>query len=240
MTTTEKTTPSVEELQIQLVQVYDEIASRMRRQGYGKRVGFGRRPAALVIDFIRGFTDPTGPLGSSETDAAVRSTRVLLDKAREVGMPVFLVTSSYDAACLEAGAWELKVDHSGLTHGSPWVAFDERLGSAASDQIVVKKYPSCFFSTDLASRLVSQQIDTVFLAGTTTSGCIRASAVDACCSGFRTMVVEECVSDRFILPHRASLFDIEMKYGDIVSLEQTLTYLSAINRPRISAAGTQS
>ena len=93
--------------------------------------------------------------------------------------------------------------------------------------VVWKKYPSAFFATDLTSRLVAQRVDTVVIAGASTSGCIRATAVDACSSGFRTIVVREAVADRSPLPHVANLFDIEMKYGDVVGLAEALEYLES-------------
>ena len=103
---------------------------------------------------------------------------------------------------------------------------------------VWKKYPSCFFGTDLASRLTALRVDTVLLAGASTSGCIRASAVDACSSGFRTIVVREAVADRSPLPHIANLFDIESKYGDVVELAEALDYLRrSSGRSRRHGAG---
>jgi maleamate amidohydrolase len=231
--------PSLDQLQKQIVEVYDGLAQRMRTKGFAKRIGFGSRPAVVVIDLIKGFTDPNAPMGSVDFDNAVAGTRKVLDGARQVGIPVFLVTSAYDQALLEAGAWELKVDHDGIFHGSHWIEFDPRLGQLPTDQVVVKKYPSCFFGTDLASRMVAQQVDTVIVTGASTSGCVRATAVDACCSGFRTIVVEDAVGDRFLLPHRSNLFDIEMKYGDVVTIAETLAYLKTIDRPRISAKGTK-
>jgi nicotinamidase-related amidase len=111
--------------------------------------------------------------------------------------------------------------------GSEGVEFDARLGQDERDMVVWKKYPSCFFGTDLASRLVALRVDTVILAGASTSGCIRASAVDACSCGFRTIVVREAVADRSPLPHIANLFDLEMKYADIVELDEALAYMRA-------------
>jgi nicotinamidase-related amidase len=124
--------------------------------------------------------------------------------------------------------WERKLSHDGMDEGTEGAEFDERLGQSAVDMVVWKKYPSCFFGTDLASRLVALRIDTVILAGASTSGCIRASAVDACSSGFRTIVVREAVADRSPLPHIANLFDIEMKYGDVVELSEALAYLQTV------------
>ena len=156
------------------------------------------------------------------------ATRTLLDEARAQSVATVLVGSSYEPARRDAGVWELKLSHDGMEEGGEGVRFDERLGQSATDMVVWKKYPSAFFGTDLASRLVALRVDTVILAGASTSGCIRASAVDACSSGFRTVVVREAVADRSPLPHIANLFDIEMKYGDVVELEQVLAHLRSL------------
>lgn len=208
-------------------QAYEQIAVMMRERGFSRRMGFGERPAVLVVDLIKAFTDPRYQT-AVEAPAMIAATRALLDAARDGGVATVLVGSSYEQARRDAGVWERKLSHDGMEDGSEGVEFDERLGQVPADMVVWKKYPSCFFATDLASRLVALRVDTVLIAGASTSGCIRASAVDACSSGFRTIVVREAVADRSPLPHVANLFDIEMKYGDVVALEETLAYLRAL------------
>ncbi len=138
---------------------------------------------------------------------------------------------AYDPELQEAGIWIRKIpSNSWLVEGSEWVEIDERLEQRPHETTLVKKYASCFFGTDLAARLVSRRIDTLIVTGCTTSGCVRATVVDACSFGFHTIVVEEAVGDRAALPHAASLFDIEAKYGDVVSLADTLTYLRGLSR----------
>ncbi len=140
-------------------------------------------------------------------------------------------TVAYDPELQEAGIWIRKIpSNSWLVEGSEWVEIDERLEQRPHETTLVKKYASCFFGTDLAARLVSRRIDTLIVTGCTTSGCVRATVVDACSFGFHTIVVEEAVGDRAALPHAASLFDIEAKYGDVVSLADTLTYLRGLSR----------
>jgi maleamate amidohydrolase len=207
---------------------YERFAEAMRAGGFAKRTGIGRAPAIVVVDLIRGFTEPAAPQGTDLFDPAVLGSRALLDVARPAGVPVVLVTSGYDDRCLEGGAWERKVSHHGLQHGTEWVEVDPRLGQVATDQVVSKRYPSAFFGTDLASRLVAQGVDTVLITGASTSGCVRATAVDACCHGFRTIVVADAVADRSPLPHVANLFDIDMKYGDVVSLEEATAHLRSL------------
>ncbi len=185
----------------------------------------------LVVDLIRGFTDTRSPLAAN-LDAEVAATRSLLEEARTASAPIIFTTVTYDAALEDAGVWKLKIPASSwLVEGGEWVEIDERLERQDGDQLLVKKYASCFFGTDLASRLVSRGVDTLLIAGCTTSGCVRASAVDACSLGLRVSVVEEAVGDRSPLSHMSSLFDIDAKYGDVISLEAALEYLGALPRP---------
>jgi maleamate amidohydrolase len=195
------------------------------RKGAGGRIGFGKRPALLVVDFIRGFTDARSPL-AGDLDEQLEATQELLKRARAAAVPVIFSTVAYDTDLQEAGKWIQKIpSNSWLVEGSEWVEVDERLDRRSNEMLLVKKYASCFFSTDLAARLVSKGIDTLIIVGCTTSGCIRATAVDACSYGFHTIVVEEGVGDRAELPHLASLFDIDNKYGDVVGLQEANTYL---------------
>jgi maleamate amidohydrolase len=199
-----------------------------RSRGLGGRVGFGAAPAVLVVDLVRGFTDSASPL-SAPLDDQIAATGELLAAARSRQVPVIFSTVAYDRDLQEAGLWIRKIPaNDTLVEGSPWVEVDERLQRSPSEMVLTKKYASCFFGTDLASRLLARRVDTLLIAGTTTSGCVRATAVDACSYGFHTLVVEEAVGDRAELPHRASLFDIDSKYGDVVSLRQATEYLATI------------
>lgn len=210
---------------VKIPEQYAETFDFYLTKGFASRVGFGRRPAVLVIDFIRGFTDERCPLASDLT-SQLEATTELLAAARGNDVPVLFTTVSYDTELQEAGLWIRKVPSAGyLVEGSEWVELDERLGRLPGESLVVKKYASAFFGTDLVARLVSRGVDTLILVGCTTSGCVRASAVDACSLGFHTIVVQEAVGDRAELPHLASLFDIDAKYGDVVQLAEALDYL---------------
>lgn len=196
------------------------LRDQLRDRGFAGRIGFGERPAVLVVDLVRAFTDPGSPLGADyATEVAASARLVSAAHAREV--PV-LCTIPLE----ESGGWARKIPANDiLVPGSEWVALDERLGVVGEDPRVFKRYASGFFGTDLITLLVSRGIDTVLIAGCTTSGCVRASAVDACSLGLRTIVIDEAVGDRAPLSHRASLFDIDTKYGDVVSLDEALGYL---------------
>ena len=212
------------------VEEYTRLRQEFRDKGFGSRVGFGQRPALLVIDLQTGFTDLRSPL-AGELDAQVAATNVLLEPARAAGIPVIFSTVAYDAELQEAGIWIRKIPaNRWLVEGSEWVQVDARLSQRPGEMTLVKKYASCFFGTDLAARLVSRGIDTLIIAGCTTSGCVRATAVDACSYGFRTIVVEDAVGDRAALPHAASLFDIDAKYGDVVAMADAVGYLTGLSR----------
>ena len=148
--------------------------------------------------------------------------------AHAAEVPVFFSTISYDGPDLsDAGVWLLKMKGlETLRANTAAVEIDGRLHRAPHDTILAKRYASCFFGTDFASRLCSQGIDTLVIAGCTTSGCVRATAVDACQSGLRTVVVREAVSDRSDGAHRQSLIDIEAKYGDVVSVDDAVDHFA--------------
>ena len=145
-------------------------------------------------------------------------------------------TVAYDQNLQDAGVWIRKIpSNSWLVEGSEWIEIDRRLEPRPTETRLVKKHASCFFGTDLPARLIGGGIDTLLIAGCTTSGCVRATAVDACSYGFRTIVVEEAVGDRAHLPHLASLFDIDAKYGDVTPLREALHHLEGLPheaRPR--------
>jgi maleamate amidohydrolase len=207
----------------------DEVFFRER--GFGLRIGFGERPALIVIDLIKAFTDAGMMLGAN-LDSQIEATNALLTAAHDREIPVIFSTVIYeDADFKDAGIWALK--QKGvvtLKAGSDGVVLDPRLDARKTDTLLIKKYASCFFGTDLVSRLLSHRIDTLLISGCTTSGCVRATAVDACQTGFRPMVVREAVGDRSVPAHEQSLFDLNAKYADVVSLEETLQYLAAIGR----------
>ena len=196
-----------------------------QQRGFGNKVGFGTRPALLIIDFIKGFTDTACPLGSN-LDAEVSATKQLLDEFRSQNLPVHFTTTAYDDAMVSAGVFVKKVPSlAHLKFGSSWIEIDDRLTPIAGEVVWTKQYASAFFGTALASALSAQKVDTLIVTGCTTSGCVRASAVDACQHGFLTIVVRECVGDRSASAHEANLGDLDAKYADVVSLKEVEEYL---------------
>lgn len=205
-----------------------EEKKALEQRGFGLQMGFGERPAVLVVDYLKAFTDPNMTLGSNLDEEIIQTNRVL-DTAHEQAVPVLFSVVQYEEKdCNDAGAWNLK--HKGsptLMVGSPGVEIDPRLHRQDDDLIILKKYASCFFGSDLVSRLMARSVDTLIITGCTTSGCVRASAVDALQYGFRPIVVREAVGDRSAPAHEQSLFDIQIKYGDVVSVEEVLDYLQS-------------
>jgi maleamate amidohydrolase len=211
---------------------FDATQQLYQERGFSRRIGFGRRPALLIVDVIQAFTDPASPLGS-DLDAVVTAIRKLLDVARPKRIPVVFTTVAYDES-----AWQpaqvfitkvpaLKV----LRANTPAVEVDSRLERRATEPVLLKQFASAFFGTALASLLEAQRCDTVIVTGCTTSGCVRASVVDALQYGFRPIVPLEAVGDRATGPHEANLFDIQAKYGDVLALDEVVQYLQALPGP---------
>ena len=207
---------------------WKDVEQDYQRKGLAQSVGFGQRPAIVVVDFIKSFTDPASPLGSN-LDAEVEATARLLTLARRKRLPTVFTTVAYDPNLREAGVFVRKLPALKLlVKGSEAVEVDPRLGLLPDEHLIVKSYASAFFGTALGSLLVSQAVDTVIVTGCTTSGCVRATAVDAMQYGFRTIVPRQCVGDRAEMPHETNLFDINAKYGDVVDLDEVLGYLNSL------------
>lgn len=201
----------------------------MLERGFGQPVGFGMSPALLVVDFINAFTDPGGPLGA-EVGPQIAATNLLIAAARRAAVPVLFSTIAYRGEQLEdAGVWALKIAGlAELRQDSPRVLPDARLDRRHDDVLLEKQYASCFFGTDLHEQLRRLRVDTLVFAGCSTSGCVRASVVDACQLGLRAVVAREAVADRSPQAHRQSLRDIEMKYGDVQPVSAILAYLGTL------------
>lgn len=201
------------------------------RAGFGAPVRRGSRPAILVVDLTRGFTEDGFPSGADLTEV-VGSVGELIASGRPSGVPVIFTAIAYTPAeaAGDAVTWLHKAQGMrSLVEGSDEVALDPRLPREPQDLMVVKKGASAFFGTSLAALLTGLGCDTVLVCGATTSGCVRATAVDAVQSGFSVLVPRECVGDRAAGPHEASLFDIQAKYGDVIDLKEAADYLDALS-----------
>ena len=198
---------------------------KYERKGYSARSGYGTRPALLVVDFINGFTDPSSGVGR-DYSAQLGVAAELLEQFRSRSLPVLFSVHVYEPDFSGAGPFLDKVPAlEVLVRGSKWVRVDDRVRPQSDERVVEKKLASAFFGTMLDVELRSLGVDTVFIVGCTTSGNIRATALDSMQHGFRTLVVRDAVGDRAKEPHEANLLDIDAKYADVVSSEEIPGYL---------------
>ena len=186
--------------------------------------GLGQSPALLIVDVINGFTDPTCPLGS-EAASVVEANCQLMDIFHSNHRPIYLTTVVYDnddqASIFRARVPALNV----LKRGSHWCEIDPRLPLSSSDTMIEKTHASAFHGTNLADQLRNEGVDSLVVAGLTTSGCVRASAVDGLQHNFKVVVPKEATGDRDPSAHQANLYDLNAKYVDVLGLEEVLTLL---------------
>jgi maleamate amidohydrolase len=201
-----------------------------QRAQLGHKLGYGKRPAVAVIDFQLGFTAPERSPLAGYLDAEVAATNRVIAAARQKNVPVIFTVVGYDPHRQDdAGLWPEKAPSLRLlTLGSELVELDPRLNRKPEDLVIVKKYASGFFGTYLASTLTMKGVDTLIVTGCTTSGCVRATVMDALAHGFRPIIPLEAVGDRAQEPHEANLFDIGSKYGDVVPVGEVIEYLEQL------------
>ncbi|MBM3489031.1 MAG: isochorismatase family protein [Alphaproteobacteria bacterium] len=194
------------------------------------RIGFGERPAVLVVDFINAYVTPGSPLYAEGVVAAVEETRELLDEARRRGVPVVYFLVRYQQGGIDGGIFVRKVPTLKIfAEPGPLGEISPRLPPGPKDIVIPKQYASAFFGTSLAALLAAEKRDTLIVTGCSTSGCVRATAVDGMQYGYRVIVPRECVGDRHAGPHEANLFDIDSKYGDVLPKAEVLDYLRGRN-----------
>jgi len=200
------------------------MSSDDRRSLERRAQGLGDKPALLIVDVINGFTDPTCPLGS-EAASVVEANCQLIAVFHEQNLPVYLTTVVYDndeqASVFRARVPALNV----LKRGSHWCEIDPRLPLSSSDTMIEKTHASAFHGTNLADQLRNEGVDSLVVAGLTTSGCVRASAVDGLQHNFKVVVPEEATGDRDPSAHQANIYDLNAKYVDVLGLEEVLTLL---------------
>ncbi|MFT4883182.1 MAG: maleamate amidohydrolase [Natronomonas sp.] len=203
-----------------------EIDEYYDGEEFGASVGLGERPALVVIDLINAFTDPQTELGS-DVDGVVEQTERLLSAFREHDLPRYFTTVAFEESYGDAGRFIEKVPAlRELRLGTEAVEVDDRIAPVDDERVILKKYASAFFGTDLETELTTHRVDTLVIAGVTTSGCVRATAVDSLQHGYRTIVPADAVGDRAEGPHRANLLDIDAKYGDVVETDDVIAHLN--------------
>ncbi len=198
------------------------------RRGFGGVAGFGVRPALLIVDMYTAFVDPDYPFSSPEAPKAVAAIQEVLAQARAGGMPVLYSRGERARNAAERGRWKSTGSSKPIMASLEAYQIVPDLKPLPSESVVVKTAPSAFHGTNLVSQLVFHSVDTVIVTGTVTSGCVRATAVDAFSYGFRVIVPEECVYDRGLTSHKVTLWDIYTRYGDVLPVADVLTYMRRV------------
>lgn len=203
-----------------------EARDESYRGAFDGHLPFGKRPALLLVDVVRAYLEPGSPLYASAFVEALGPMERLTSAARGAGVPVLFTNVSYQPGGRDGGLFYAKVPAlSAFDRGSPLGAFPPSLEPRAEETVVTKQYASAFFGTSLASTLNAQRIDTLIITGFSTSGCVRATALDALQSGFVPLVVREACADRHAAPHEANLFDLQAKYAEVIDEAAALALL---------------
>lgn len=188
-------------------------------------LAFGQRPALLIVDFAMAYLDPASPLFAG-AEAALASNVRLLAAARGAGVPVIFTRVEYTPGGANGGLFYRKIPALKVFDaGSPLGEFPASLQPEAGETVVTKQYASAFFGTSLAAILSDKDIDTLLITGMSTSGCVRATALDALQHGFAPFVISDACGDRHAAPHSANLFDLQAKYAEVISEEQAISFL---------------
>ena len=191
--------------------------------------GLGSRPALLLVDMIKGFTDPDCALGSAADDVVAANLQLLL-AFRALSLPVFFTTVVYTDKG-QAQVFRARVPALNLLQpDSKWVEIDDRLKPEPGEPIIEKQWASSFFKTTLDQKLKSLNVDSLVVTGLTTSGCVRATAVDGLQNDYKVVIPAEAVGDRNLQAHQANLFDLDAKYADVRSLQQVLKMIRDVTR----------
>lgn len=189
---------------------------------------FGRRPALLIVDLVEAYLQPGSPLYAG-IETALSSAIRLRAAAHAANIPVIFTNVEYAPGGIDGGVFFRKVPALRVfERGSPLGAFPEALKPQGSDVVVTKRYASAFFATPLAAMLTAAGVDTALICGTSTSGCIRATALDACQHGFLPFVVRDACGDRHSAPHEANLFDLQAKYAEVIGEAEAIAHLQAV------------
>lgn len=205
----------------------DEGLTESYRQAYNGHLRFGERPALLIVDFVMAYLDPASPFYANP-EAALASNERLVEAARKARIPVIFTNVVYQPGGADGGLFYKKVPALRcFDAGSPSGDFPATLTPAAGETVVTKQYASAFFGTPLTALLREKQIDTLLITGMSTSGCVRASALDSLQNGFAPFVVRDACGDRHAAPHEASLFDLQAKYAEVIGESDAMDFLLA-------------
>ena len=196
-----------------------------KKANLGNPIGWGKRPALVVVDFQKGFTMAESPMGGDLTKE-VEATKLLADACREKNIKVIYTRVGYNDDATDLGLWALKAP--GLreyTRDHWYYEYDERLGIQKNDILIEKHWPSSFFGTHLTPMLISMNVDTVILCGCTVGGCLYATAIDALSNGFRAMIATDASGDRSEETKKIFMWNMGMKYGDLHTTDEIIAHV---------------
>ncbi len=201
-------------------------------RGYRHAVGPGVRPALVIVDFSKVFTRSSSDFAGGNFASEIAQACRLIAAARARSIPVLYTTIAYADPRRDSGLWGVKIPWLATCgRDNPAVAIDPALDPRPDEPVILKKFASSFFATDLDARLKAAGVDTVVLAGCTTSVCVRATAVDAMQHGYRTLIAAEAVGDLDPALHAVHLRDLDTRYADVMSVDSLVTYLQTIDAP---------
>ena len=226
-------TPTEEEVRQALETIFAADSEVYQTRGFQRRIGFGKRPALLIIDLANAWTRPGHSFSCDGMDVILPTNQKLLEAARKKNIPIIYTTTAYqdpDGPRSDAGLWGLKIPVESLLEGSKGAQIDDRIAPIPErgEQVIIKKRASAFHGTYLAGYLRAQGVDTVIITGVTMAGCVRHTAEDTIAEGFRPILVREGVGDRVPGVTEWNLFDIDAKFGDVESIDRVLEYLEGI------------
>jgi nicotinamidase-related amidase len=223
-----------------LRELLEESSRIYQERGFARRVGFGDRPALLIIDLGYAWTRPAETFACDNMDEILDGVNQLLEASRPLGIPIVYTTTAYavtDGPNTDMGLWHHKLPIEELTLDSPGIEIDDRIAPLEGEQLIVKKRSSAFHGTYLAGFLRAAGVDTVIVTGVAMGGCVRHSVEDALAEGFRPIVVRECVGDHVPGAVEWNLFDVDGRFGDVESLEAVTQYLERLSVSRQAASG---
>ena len=211
--------------------MYESVRDFYLKHGFGGRVGFGERPAIVVIDLAKSWLDSESVIGS-DLSKVVENTATVLKAGRDTNVPIFFTTMAYDSEYQEAvGPMAKKLPHlvegSYLERGSEWIEIDPSLKRRPTEIFIYKQRASAFWGTPFLSYLIARKVDTLIITGCSTSGCVRSTAESSHNHNFHTIVVKEAVGERSALAHECNLIDIDLRFADVTPMEEVLSYLKS-------------
>lgn len=225
--------PSEEEVRQALDVIFAADSEIYQTRGFQRRIGFGDRPALLIIDLANAWTRPGHNFSCDGVDEIISANQKLLAAARKKNIPIIYTSTAFQDPTgprSDAGLWGYKIPAETLQEGTEATQIDDRIAPVPErgEQVIIKKRASAFHGTYLAGYLRAQGVDTVIMTGVTMAGCVRHSAEDTIAEGFRPIIVREGVGDRVPGVTEWNLFDIDSKFGDVEPLQRVLDYLDNI------------